>query len=106
MRPIFPLVALLLSVAASGCANTCDRMCDAQAELMERCFASWDTSWQGESYSDKDEFLGRCYALWGDELDSLESDSAEYADFDNRCERQLQVAISDVDCESPLLIEP
>ena len=81
-------------------------MCDAEAELIERCFVSWDTSWVELTYDDRDEFLGRCYAVWGDELDSLDEDSVEYSDFTDRCERQLQVAISDVDCESPLLIEP
>ena len=106
MRAPITLLTLLLVAALGGCANTCDRMCDSQAELMERCFSRWDTSWQGESYSDRDEFLNRCYALWGDELDSLDADSQDYGDFVDRCERQLEVAISDVDCESPQLIEP
>ena len=104
---IHPTLPLIVAVALlSACNNTCDRMCDAQAELMERCFPTWDTSWQQESYANQDEFLARCYSVWGEELDSLDADSIEYSDFNDRCERQLQVAISDVDCESPLLIEP
>ena len=102
---LFP-IAVLLALCLGGCANTCDRMCDSQAELMERCFDTWDTSWAGESYSGRDEFVERCYAVWGDELDAIDSDTTAYSDFNDRCERQLQVAISDVDCESPLLIEP
>ncbi len=103
MRTLLLLIAI---VALPACTNQCDRMCDAEADLMERCFDSWGSSWAAESYSGRDEFTERCYAVWGDELDALESDEAGYDDFLDRCERQLQVAIGDVDCESLLLIEP
>lgn len=101
------LLLTFLSLATlTACQNVCDRMCDSQADLMERCFSDWESSWQEESYADREEFTDRCYAVWGDELDSLDEDSTEHQAFSDRCQRELQRAQSDIDCESLLLVEP
>jgi hypothetical protein len=100
------LLGLFVGLATSACGNTCDRMCDAQADLLERCFSDWETSWQEQSYSGRDEFLDRCHAVWGDAVEDLDRDDPARTELLSECEGQLEVARSDGDCESLLSIEP
>jgi len=96
--------ALLTSVA--GCSNTCDRMCTAQADLIERCSSTWGSTWEDLSYSGRTEYLERCSQVWGEALNDLDEDSEEWDSLSNQCDRELETALSDTDCESLLSIDP
>lgn len=103
------LLAAVLIVAASvlgGCGEVCDRMCDAQADLMEKCFPTWESSWEEQSYSGREAFVERCYTVWGDAHGALESGSTEANEFEERCRVQFEIALADSDCESVLQIDP
>jgi len=100
------LAVALIAMSLSGCGNVCDQMCDAQADLMEGCFGSWESSWQDQSYANREAFVARCYNVWGEALEALDSDSIERQEFQARCRVQLEVALTDSDCESLLLIDP
>ncbi len=106
MRNIHLILVLLGSFALAGCGNVCDRMCDAQADMIERCLPTWDTSWSELSYSDRTDFEDRCHAVWGDAAEELDADDPERAEIERRCERDLQTALSDIDCESLLSLDP
>jgi len=73
---------------------------------MEGCFETWESSWQEQSYANREAFVARCYNVWGGALDALEADSTEEQEFRARCQVQLEVALADSDCESVLLIDP
>ncbi|MBJ93056.1 MAG: hypothetical protein CMP23_01130 [Rickettsiales bacterium] len=99
------LTLMALSLGLVGCDESCDRMCDAQADLMEACFPTWESSWQEQSYSSRDAFVERCYVVWGEAAEA--SDEAEaQAVIAERCRVQLQIALADEDCESVLQIDP
>jgi hypothetical protein len=100
------LAVALIALSLSGCGNVCDRMCDAQADLLEGCFETWESSWQNQSYANREAFVARCYNVWGEALEALDSESPERQEFRARCQVQLEVALSDSDCESVLLIDP
>ena len=63
----------LIALSLCGCANVCDRMCDAQADLLEGCFETWESSWEELSYANREVFVARCYGVWGDALEALDS---------------------------------
>lgn len=100
----FPL-ALLLLFASHGCGNTCDRMCDAQADMLERCFPEWEMSWLDLSYDDREHFEERCHAVQGGALDELDRDDPARDEINLCCDRNLEVARSDADCESLLSLD-
>jgi hypothetical protein len=103
------LLAAALIVAASalgGCGEVCDQMCDAQADLMEKCFPTWESSWEEQSYSGREAFVERCYTVWGDAHGALESGSIGAQEFEERCRVQFEIALADSDCESVLQIDP
>ena len=103
----FRFILLLLCAASlSGCANVCDRMCTAQADMFERCFDSWESSWEQLSYDNRQHFEDRCHSVWGDALEDLDNEDPERTALTERCERDLQTARSDVDCESLVSIDP
>lgn len=102
----FALILLASASIFAGCENVCDRMCDAQADLMEACFSTWESSWQAQSYSDRGAFIDRCYTVWGDAHEALESGSTEAQEFQERCRVQFEIALADSDCESVLQIDP
>ena len=104
MKLLRPLFALLLVAGLAGCGNVCDRMCDAQADMMERCFTDWEMSWTDLSYDDKDHFVDRCHAVQGEGLDELSDETAKQ-DVERCCERNLEAARSDIDCESLLTLD-
>ena len=106
-RALFFSFLLAVSVTfLAGCDDVCDRMCDAQADLMEECFSTWESSWQEQSYSDRGAFIDRCYTVWGDAHEALESGSIEAQEFQERCRVQFEIALADSDCESVLQIDP
>lgn len=94
------LFVALLVLGLAGCGNVCDRMCDAQADMLERCIPDWETSWEELSYDSRDHFVERCYSVHGEGLDQLDQDDPAREETELCCERNLQVARSDVDCES------
>jgi len=98
------LAALLVLLA--GCGNVCDRMCETQAEVIEGCLATWELTWPELSYDNQDHYLDRCHAVWGDALEALEDDDPERDVLTARCQRELETARSDSDCESLLSIDP
>lgn len=100
------LFALLALFAAAGCSNVCDQMCDAEADMIERCLPTWDTTWTELSYSDRADFEARCYGVWGGAIEELDKDDPDRVDTERRCERDLEIALSDTDCESLLSIDP
>ncbi len=107
MNLIHRLVLLAaVAVAASGCGNVCDRMCDAQADMIEGCLPTWETTWNDLSYDSRDHFLDRCYAVWGDSLGELDKDDPERDAIQARCQRDLETARSDADCQSLLSVDP
>ena len=98
---------LLLSLAlVAGCGNVCDRMCTAQADVLERCFPTWESSWEDQSYASRQDFTDRCQELWGQTLEQLEENSDERERFADQCQLELETALSDTDCESLLSIDP
>jgi hypothetical protein len=103
MLRIAPLLGCLL---LTSCANVCDRMCDAEADLQERCFDTWGSSWTGEGYADRTDFLDRCYAVWGGALEDLSNDDPDRQILEDRCQRQLGEARADLECDALLSIEP
>ena len=96
----------LIGLLLGGCGNICNRMCDAQADLMEGCFDTWESSWQGQSYENREAFIARCDSLWAGALEALEEDSVESQEFEESCRVQMELALADSDCESLLLIDP
>ena len=106
-RELFLVVALMVAGSVlMGCGEVCDRMCDAQADLMEKCFPTWESSWEEQSYSGREAFVERCYTVWGDAHGALESGSTEAQEFEERCRVQFEIALADSDCESVLQIDP
>lgn len=103
VRRAFPLLLLLVG---AGCANPCDRMCDAKADLQEACFAQWGSSWAEEGYEDRGEWLGRCYAVWGDSVEDLSRNDPDRSALEDRCARELAQAQADLECDALLLVEP
>ncbi len=100
------LALVFAAAVATACGNTCDRMCDAQADLMERCFVTWETSWAEQSYDHRDDFIARCTSVWGDALDATEEGSSERRALELDCEAQLDASLADTDCQTLLLVEP
>ena len=105
MRLVISLAALL-TLALSGCASVCDQMCDAQADMIDRCLGTWETTWEDLSYAGHDDFTERCYAVYGDAFDGLDEGSTEAIVLEDRCTQDLQAAASDIDCESLVSIDP
>ncbi len=99
------LLAASVLVALAGCGNVCDRMCDAQADMLERCFPEWEMSWEDLSYDGRDHFIDRCYVVQGEGLDQLDQDDPGRQETERCCERNLQTARSDIDCESLLSLD-
>lgn len=95
-----------LACAGVGCSNTCDRMCTAQADLIERCSSTWGSTWEDLSYEGRADYLERCNQVWGEALEELDEDSEEWDSLSNQCDRELETALSDTDCESLLSIDP
>ncbi len=106
VRPIHLISLAVLLFAASGCTNDCDDMCDAQGAMIERCLDTWGTSWGELSYADQDEFVTRCYAIWGDRLADLDDDHPDYEGLVRQCQTDAEIARSDTDCESLVSIDP
>jgi len=106
VRAMLKSTLLLACLLLASCANVCDRMCDAEADLQERCFGTWDSSWEGQGYADRTEFLDRCYAVWGGALQDLSSDDPDRGTLEDRCQRQLGEARADLECDALLSIEP
>ncbi len=94
-----PLLLLLCAVAP-GCANECDSACDAQGDLFERCLDTWGTTWVEHSYEDKQDYLARCKAVYGDQLDEEDEGSDAYNELLAICDGNLARAESDTDCET------
>ena len=105
MRKLLLFLALL-SFGISGCGNICDQMCTAQADMIDRCLTTWDTTWPELSYADHDDFLNRCSVVYGDALSDLEEASTEAILLEDRCTRDQQTASSDIDCQSLVSIDP
>jgi hypothetical protein len=105
-RLFFTFLLLASITVFAGCDDVCDRMCDAQADLMEKCFPTWESSWEEQSYRSREAFIGRCYTVWGDASEDLESGSTEAQEFQERCRVQFEIALADSDCESVLQIDP
>jgi hypothetical protein len=77
-------------------------MCASVADMYERCFPVWETSWVDESYADRADFLDRCTVVWGDGLTELPRGSDERADLAGECASRMRAAEADVDCETLL----
>ncbi len=105
MTALRPLLAAAALLALAGCGNVCDRMCDAQADMLERCFPEWEMAWQDLSYDDRDHFLDRCHSVQGEGLEQLERDDPYREETEQCCDRNLQIARSDIDCESLLSLD-
>jgi len=101
-----PLFLVLSFLALSGCGNICDQMCGAQASMIDRCLTTWDTTWPELSYDDRDAFMTRCSAVYGDALSDLEEASTEAILLEDRCAQDQQTASSDIDCQSLVSIDP
>ena len=100
---LFFVLCLLLLPA---CGNVCEQMCDAQAEMIEGCLETWDTSWSELSYLDRADFGSRCYAVYGEALSELDEGSPEAVVLEDRCSQDLQTASTDIDCQSLVSIDP
>jgi hypothetical protein len=98
MRLVLPLLAVL--VFASGCGNDCDNACDAQADYFERCIDTWGTTWEDNSYEDRQDFLVRCKAVYGDQLDAEEEGSEAYRELLAICDANAARSQADTDCET------
>ncbi len=98
MRPL--LLLLIVSLFAPGCANECDTACSAQADYFERCLDTWGTTWEENSYDSKQDYLARCRAVYGDQLDAEDEGTDEYLELLAICDGNLARAESDTDCET------
>jgi hypothetical protein len=105
MRTSFLAFALLFPLTA-GCGNVCDQMCTAQAEMIDGCLTTWETTWPELSYSGTDDFIERCMVVYGEALDGLDSGSTEAVVLEDRCSQDLQTATTDIDCQSLVSIDP
>jgi hypothetical protein len=103
---MFPLLLLFFLLALPGCGNVCDQMCTAQADMIDRCLSTWDTTWPELSYSDREGFMTRCSVVYGDALLDLEEGSTEAVLLEDRCAQDQQTASTDIDCQSLVSIDP
>ncbi len=99
MRVLLPLLLLL---SLTGCANVCDRKCEAEKDLIERCLEPWNETWESLGYSDADDYLDRCFSVWGDGLQETERGSSERQTLSDACTADLQAAEADTDCQTLL----
>jgi len=106
VRTIHFISLALVLFAVTGCTNECDDMCDAQGDMIERCLGDWDSSWEELSYADRDGYVNRCYAIWGDALQDLDEGDAEYDSLVRQCQTDGEIARSDTDCQSLVSINP
>jgi len=98
IRPL--ALALCLAPLLPACANVCDRKCLSEADLFERCLPTWNTTWVEQGFADRNAFLDRCYAVWGDAWETTERGSVERETLGQECTTQLQRAEADTDCET------
>ena len=103
VRAMRILLLILASMTlAAGCTNDCDTACDAQGAYFERCLEQWGTTWEEQSYNDKDDYLARCRVVYGDQLDAEEEGSEPYRELLAICDGNLTRAEADTDCETLL----
>ena len=93
---------LLAALLTPGCANECDSACDAMGEYVERCLDTWATTWEEQSYDDRQDYVARCSVVYADELDDLDEGSEEHSSLLAICDANRALAESDTDCETLL----